>query len=104
MIRVTFYQTGDLLSGFECKGHSDTAESGCDVVCAFVSSACYMTANTVTDVIKLKADASDTEGYMRLRIAESPKKAQDILNGMHLHLSELEKQYPENIKVTITEE
>lgn len=80
-----------------------TAEAGQDIVCAFVSSACYMTANTITDVIGLKADASATDGYMRLDIKESPIEAQDILNGMKLHLTELEKDYPDNIKVTITE-
>lgn len=103
MIKIKFYKNGDMLTGFECKGHSGTAESGSDVVCAFVSSACYMAANTVTDVICLDAEAADTDGYMRLNIKESPKKAQDILNGMRLHLTELEKQYPDSIKVTTEE-
>jgi hypothetical protein len=78
-------------------------ESGTDIVCAFVSSACFMTANTVTDVIGLDADATATDGYMRLNIKESPTKAQDILNGMVLHLTELSKDYPDNIKVIISE-
>ena len=103
MIKVKFYKNGDLLTGFKCKGHSGTAESGSDVICAFVSSACYMAANTVTEVMGLDADAADTDGYMRLNIKASPKKAQDILNGMRLHLTELEKQYPNTVKV-ITEE
>ncbi|MBQ9229262.1 MAG: ribosomal-processing cysteine protease Prp [Eubacterium sp.] len=104
MIRVQFFKEGDLLTGFECKGHSGTAESGQDVVCAFVSSACYMTANTVTEVIGLTADAAAADGYMRLTIQQSPEKAQDILNGMQLHLTELAAQYPDIIKVIITEE
>ena len=103
MIRVKFFQEGDLLTGFECKGHSGTAESGQDVICAFVSSACYMAANTVTDVIGLKAEAADADGYMRLSIEESPKIAQDIFNGMRLQLAALSEQYPNTIKV-ITEE
>ena len=104
MIRVNFFKKGDMLTGFESKGHSDTAEYGKDIVCAFVSSACYMTANTVTEIIGLSAEAKAEEGYMRLSINPSPEKAQDILNGLKLHLTELEKEYPDNIKVTITEE
>lgn len=99
MIRIQFTKYDDMITGFECKGHSGTAESGEDVVCAFVSSACFMAANTVTEVIGLEADASATDGYMRLDIKSSPEKAQDILNGLMLHLTELEKDYPNNIKV-----
>ena len=104
MIRVQFLKEGDLLTGFECKGHSGTAERGEDVICAFVSSACYLTANTVTEVIGLPAAAKDADGYMRLSIRQSPEKAQDILKGLQLHFTELAKQYPETIKVITTEE
>jgi hypothetical protein len=103
MIKITFTKRDGLITGFECKGHSMAAESGQDIVCAFVSSACFMTANTVTEVIGLNADAAATDGYMRLQINESPIKAQDILNGMFLHLNELQKDYPDNIKVIISE-
>ena len=80
-----------------------SAERGQDIICAAVSSACYMAANTVTEVIGAEADAAVTDGYMRFDIKSSTEKAQDILNGLHLHLTELEKQYPSNINVIITE-
>ena len=32
-------------------------------------------------------------------ILENSAKAQDVLKGLRLHLTELAKQYPENIKV-----
>ena len=103
MVRVNFFKDGDMLYGFECKGHTGIAESGEDIVCSFISSACYLAANTVTDIITLDARSSDTDGYMSLKINSSPEKAQDILGGLVLHLTELEKDYPKNIKVTITE-
>ena len=103
MIKIEFYKNGDMLTGFECKGHAGFADSGEDVVCAFISSACYLAANTITEIIKLDTRASATDGYMSLKIKESPQKAQDILNGLVLHLTELQKDYPNNIKVTITE-
>ena len=103
MIKINFTKCDDLITGFECKGHSMSAEAGADIICAFVSSACFMTANTVTEILGLNADSKATDGYMRLAIKESPTKAQDILSGMLLHLTELEKDYPENIKVIISE-
>lgn len=104
MIRISFFKNGNFLTGFESKGHSNTAEYGNDVLCAFVSSACYMAANTVTEVMGLNADARQADGYMRLEVKELQSSAQDILNGLKLHLTELEKDYPESIKVIITEE
>ncbi|MBR1763670.1 MAG: ribosomal-processing cysteine protease Prp [Eubacterium sp.] len=103
MIRISFFENNGLISGFESKGHSMSAEHGYDIICAAVSSACYMAANTVTEIISLEADAAASDGYMRLEIKSSKEKAQDILKGLKLHLTELEKQYPENIKVIITE-
>ncbi len=104
MIRISFIKKGDFFTGFECKGHSNLGEEGTDILCAFVSSACYMTANTVTEVMRLNADARDADGYMRLDIKDSPEKAQDILKGMLLHMTELQKDYPDEIKVITTEE
>jgi uncharacterized protein YsxB (DUF464 family) len=104
MIRVNFYKKGDMLTGFECKGHADSAEYGQDILCAFVSSACYMTANTVTDVLCADAQSRDADGYMRLKINSAPETSQDILKGMQLHMTSLEQQYPDKIKVIITEE
>lgn len=103
MIRIFFTKRDGFITGFECKGHSMSAEAGQDIVCAFVSSACYMAANTITEVIGKKADTAAENGYMRLDIKDSPIDCQDILNGMVLHLTELEKDYPDNIKVTFTE-
>jgi uncharacterized protein YsxB (DUF464 family) len=103
MIRINFLTGGDLIKGFECKGHSMSAPSGSDIICAFVSSACYMTANTITEIIGLEAQTAVDDGYMRLEIKSSNESAQDILKGMKLHLTELEKDYPENIKVITTE-
>ena len=103
MIKVKFFKAEDQLIGFEAKGHSMSAPHGEDIICAFVSSACLMAANTVTEVIGIEAEAKAGEGYLKLMINASAKPAQDILNGLKLHLSELQKDYPENINVIISE-
>ncbi|MFR6065443.1 MAG: ribosomal-processing cysteine protease Prp [Eubacterium sp.] len=103
MIKVEFFRSENLLNGFTAKGHSMSAEHGQDLICAFVSSACLMTANTVTEIVGLSAEAEADDGYLRLAIKEDPTPAQDILNGLKLHLEELQNDYPENIKVIISE-
>lgn len=99
MIKIEFYSGINGLCGFEANGHALGGNAGEDVICAFVSSACLMTANTVTEILKLDCDAQAEDGYLKLMILENATSAQDILNGLRLHLSELAKDYPENIKV-----
>lgn len=103
MIEVEFFRSGNLYTGFTSKGHALTAPSGQDILCAFVSSACLMAANTVTDVLHLSAEAEADKGWLRLAVKDDPAAAQGILKGLLLHLSELQKDYPENIKIKISE-
>lgn len=103
MIEVKFFKAKNQIVGFEANGHSMSASRGEDVICAFVSSACLMAANTVTEIIGIKADAAAENGFLRLMIKDSAYKAQDILNGLKLHLNELQKDYPNNINVIISE-
>lgn len=99
MIRIEFYSGVNGLCGFEATGHASCGEAGNDILCAYVSSACQMTANTVTDVLMLDADAQAENGYLKLMILENATSAQDILNGLKLHMTELSKDYPKNIQV-----
>lgn len=99
MIEVEFYSGVNGLCGFQAAGHSMSADSGEDIICAFVSSACLMTANTITEIIGLDADAQSEDGFLKLMILENAAPAGDILKGLRLHLTELAKDYPENIKV-----
>ncbi|MGN0550374.1 MAG: ribosomal-processing cysteine protease Prp [Acutalibacteraceae bacterium] len=105
MISVIFYNTenGDLL-GFRIKGHSGYAEEGSDVICAAVSSAAQMTANTVTDVLNVFAEVVMKDAQLSLRIFQKDAKTcRDVLMGLKLHLCLLEEQYPDYISVNYTE-
>ena len=99
MIRVKFLIGNNRLTGFEIKGHAMFAESGKDVVCAAVSSAAYMAANTVTEIIGAKAKAVAVDGAMHFEVCEECDKCLAVLKGFELHMTELSKQYPQNIKV-----
>lgn len=56
-----------------------------------------MAANTVTEVIKANAEASDGNGEMTLTVSENSAEVQTVLRGLELHMKELASMYPENI-------
>ena len=88
----------DRLTGFDISGHAMFAESGSDIVCAS-SSAAYMAANTVTEIIGAAAEVSVGEAEMHFLLKEDNEAAFAVLDGLRLHLTELSKQYPKNIKI-----
>ena len=104
MIAVRFSSAdgGAVLTGFRVSGH--TGVRGESVVCAAVSSACYMAANTITEVLGVDAQITVNDGYMYVAaVGDDLPKAQVVLRGLRLHLEQLEQQYPDKIKITYTE-
>lgn len=106
MINVDFLvdNQGSIL-GFQISGHSGFAEIGSDIVCAAVSSAAFMTANTITDILKINVETFvDNSGKMFFKIKnEISISCKDILLGFKLHMISLEEMYPENITVNYLE-
>lgn len=105
MIEVSLYTLADGdMTGFRLKGRSGYAESGSDIVCSAVSSAGLMTANTVTEIMKISAETQADEGNIMLRIfSEDAALCRDVLQGFRLHMLLLEEQYPDYIIVKTTE-
>lgn len=107
MIKAEIYvsDSGNIV-GFSILGHSGFSHSGTDIVCAAVSSAAYMTVNTLTEVLKadVDVDVNDKLGIMRAFVSEKDvSRCSDILNGFKMHLVLLEEMYSENIKVNYVE-
>ena len=99
MIRVKFSVGNKQIKGFEISGHAMFAESGRDVVCAAVSSAAYMAANTITEIIGADAEATVEGAKLSVALKQTSEQTETVLRGLELHLTELSKQYPENIKI-----
>ena len=100
MIRVRFFCSDGQITGFSVRGHAGLAPAGEDILCAAVSSAAYMTANTLTDVCCLPCDVTVSDGDMTVRLSgQNAKPVQDLLKGFSLHMRELSRQYPEKLKV-----
>ncbi|MBQ2668198.1 MAG: ribosomal-processing cysteine protease Prp [Clostridia bacterium] len=106
MIRAEFFADAEgRVLGFSITGHAGMAEAGSDILCAAVSSAAYMTANTVLEVLRITpVSLRVEEGDMLFRIAERDEKpCRTVFSGFKLHLLGLEEQYPDHLRVRYTE-
>ncbi len=100
MITVKFFTERKRIRGFEVKGHSGLAERGNDILCAAVSSACYMTVNTLTEVLKVDVDVQVNEdGYMKAVVSDLTEEAENLLKGFQIHINALANDYRKNLKV-----
>lgn len=100
MTAVTFFTEQDKLVGFYLAGHSSDREEDEQgrIVCAAVSSAAYMTANTLTEIIGADAQIEESEACMRVKLLSKIGESQEILAGFRLHIEQLAKQYKTRIK------
>ena len=99
MIKASFRYPCPGAAGFTVKGHAGFADAGKDIVCAAVSSAAYLAANTVTEILGVNATAEDKDGYMNFYFTGSEEAAR-IVRGLQLHLTELAQEYPGCIKIS----
>lgn len=102
MVKVKLFQSKELLRGFEISGHAGFASAGEDTVCASVSSAAYLVANTLTDVMGIDArtKVDEDKAYMLLELNEDgAEKCQDLLKGFEIHIRQLAEAYGKHIKV-----
>ena len=53
MTTAKFLFSDDVIISFELSGHSGAGEEGTDIVCSAISSAVYMAANTIIEIMKL---------------------------------------------------
>ena len=104
MITVRFFGT-EPVYGFHITGHSDMNPEGPEILCAAVSSAAYMTANTVSDVIGLDPElrVDDGDMYLKVKTETEAEQCRVLFDGMRLHLSSLAEQYPKYLTITNSE-
>ncbi len=86
--------------GFDISGHTGLASAGRDILCAAISSAAYLTANTITDVLGVDAKVAVTDGGMSLLVPVGEEETtRAVLKGLELHLRQLREQYPKGIRI-----
>ena len=107
MIRAEFFVRDQGFYGFAVSGHAGAAPAGSDdIVCASVSSAVYLTANAVTDVLGVNARISlEEDGFLSLFVQKKDQeRCKAFFQALWIHLEQLSQQYPKNLEVFQTEE
>ena len=100
MTTAKFLFSDEVIVSFELSGHSDAGEEGTDIVCSAISSAVYMAANTIIEIMKLNPETVVRDGYLKVKMTlEDARKSKVITDGLYLHLGELQNQYPNNLKL-----
>ncbi len=100
MTTAKFLFSDNMVVSFELSGHSGFGEEGSDIVCSAVSSSVYMAANTIIEIMGLSPETVVRDGYLKLEMnLDDARKSKVITDGLYLHLSELQGQYPDNLKL-----
>ncbi len=102
MTKVKFFADSKGLYGFEISGHSTDSSDDTEgkLVCSAISSAAYMAANTVSEIIGDTVLADVSDGFMRITVQNISDSSRKVLSGFKLHISELSKQYKGRIATT----
>ncbi len=107
MIKVNFIsESSGRLEAVDVLGHSGYAEEGSDIVCSAVSSAVMLTHALLFDVKKIPVETVVEDEGAHIRIILPEKKiseGEEALLALKIYLTELEEDYPEFIKVELTE-
>lgn len=104
MIKATFFYRAQTPVGFQVTGHSCTAESGKDIVCAAVTSAVMFAANTITESFAAKATVTVGKNSVSVRQC-GDQNGQKIIGALKDHLAVIQTDYPDAIRIiTETEE
>lgn len=104
MTKISFYGKKGSFSGFLAKGHSSADENDTEgkLLCAAVSSAVYLTANSLTDVFDKACVISAEDGFFKLSVKEPDMISSKLIEGLYIHIKQLSEQYPSRIRI-ITE-
>jgi uncharacterized protein YsxB (DUF464 family) len=101
MTEIKFYADKSRLYGFLVSGHSsfDCDDEEGKILCSAISSACYMTANTISEIIGDKVLADVDDGFMEIRVENPSEKTEAVLLGFKLHMEQLCLQFSDRISI-----
>ncbi|MBO5163567.1 MAG: ribosomal-processing cysteine protease Prp [Ruminococcus sp.] len=102
MISSVFYRKDKQFYAFEVRDHADFAESGKDIVCAAVSSAVQLTVNLL-DAFGCRTKTAAVGCLVRCFTNAEYDSASKIIKQLILHLDSIAEEFPETIKITISE-
>ena len=95
MIKVSYKEKRIVITG-----HAGFAETGKDIVCASVSSIIYTTVNGILQINPKSILFRDERDVMTITIQSTDNITITLINNMVELLQEVERQYPEMIKIS----
>ena len=82
------------------RGHANYESYGNDIVCASVSSIVYTTINAILNFDNKAIKYIDNNDTLEIDLLNDDKITKTLISNMFDLLEDLEKQYPENIKLS----
>lgn len=99
MVRATLLSRGGQWCGFRICGHAGGL-AGTDIVCAAISSAAILAANTLTDVCGVHTVSCMRDGYLFFSVTDRDlDRCGDTLEGLRRHLADLQQQFPKKLQL-----
>ena len=104
MIRARFFTQDGAPCGFCIRGHAGLDAAGRDILCAAVSSAAILAANTLTEESGIRALVREKDGYLYVWVVRKDReRSRAVLSALRRHLIGLFEAYPTYLQVETTE-
>ncbi len=104
MIKVCFKTENQAIKSFEMKGHANQDTIGKDLVCAGASSIGVGILNALDILTNDGCYLAMSENEIKVEVLDmNDNKIQTILEVAKIQLETIEEQYPQNIKIEMTE-
>ncbi len=103
MTTATFnYLDNDLIS-FEIKGHANYATKGIDIVCSAITTATFYTIGLFQKLFKDSYIYQENDALIKLTVKETINQelVKPIIQNFIDVLDNIQKQYPNNLKINI---
>ena len=100
MIRVKTYTKDNNIVKISIKGHANYKGYGNDIVCASVSSIALCTINAIYSFVDNSIDVKESDGSLDITILKEDETTIALLDNMIRCLTDIEKDYPSNIKLS----
>lgn len=104
MICAEIFKSKENYKGFKISGHSGYSNEGSDIVCASVSSVSNMTVNLICEVFDIDSSfQAENDAELEFEISKPCEISDKIIEAFILQLEIILEQYPDFIKVSVTE-
>ncbi len=103
MVKIEVGKIANRIKKIEIKGHAGFADKGNDIVCAGISSISVGLLNAVDELTDQSCDIVCDDNYIRIVVLNDDDVIQTILSVGLIQLKTIEDQFPQNLKIKITE-